>query len=186
MTTFAEKIVAVDRQLSEAKVDHAFGGAICLGYHIESPRATVDIDVNVSVEPRRARSVLAALPHGVAWGDADVRQIARDGQARVFWHGTPIDLFFPQHDLHGVVRSRVERVPFAGTSIPILSATDLAIFKALFDRPKDWVDIDAMVEYGEIDMAEVESWLVRLVGPGDRRVKRWQGLVGDEAGIQLH
>jgi hypothetical protein len=173
MTSFVEKILEVDQALTAAKVDHAFGGAICLGYHTESPRATVDIDVNISADPRRARVVLQTLPDGVDWDAADVKQISRDGQARLFWERTPLDVFFPQHELHDALRQRVERVPFAGSTIPILSATDLAIFKSLFDRPKDWVDIDEMLAYGEVDVAAVREWLVRIVGAKDRRVAKW-------------
>lgn len=173
MTSFVEKILEVDRSLGEAGIEHAFGGAICLGYHIESPRATVDIDVNISATAKQGRAVLRALPAGVEWDAADVRQIARDGQARVFWDRTPIDVFFPQHALHEAIRDRVERVPFGGATIPILSATDLSVFKALFDRPKDWVDIDEMLAYGEVDAATARTWLVRVVGAKDRRVSRW-------------
>lgn len=173
MTSFVEKILEVDRSLEAAALEHAFGGAICLGYHTESPRATVDIDVNVSAAPRRARAVFQALPAGVAWSASDIRQISRDGQARVFWERTPIDLFFPRHEIHEALRERVQRVPFAGATIPILSATDLAIFKALFDRPKDWVDIAEMLDYGEIDVADVRQWLVRILAATDRRVAKW-------------
>lgn len=173
MTSFVDKILEVDRRLESAGVEHAFGGAICLGYHSESPRATVDIDVNVSTDTQHARVVLAALPPDVRWDAADARQITRDGQARVFWDRTPIDVFFPQHDLHAALRERVERVPFAGSTIPILSATDLSIFKALFDRPKDWVDIGEMLAYGEVDVTAVRSWLIRIVGAKDRRVGKW-------------
>ena len=170
MTTFVEKILEVDRSLDAAEIVHAFGGAICLGYHVESPRATVDIDVNVCVPTQRARGVLQALPSAVAWSASDVRLISRDGQARVFWERTPIDLFFPQHDLHRGLAERVERVPFGGATIPILSATDLAIFKTLFDRRKDWADIEEMLAYGEVDLAEVRRWLVRIVGAKDKRL----------------
>jgi hypothetical protein len=173
VTSFVEKILAVHRSLDSAGIEHAFGGAICLGYHTESPRATIDIDVNISADPTRARRVLQALPDGVEWDAADVRQISRDGQARVFWGQTPIDVFFPQHALHEAIRERVERVPFADATIPILSATDLAIFKALFDRPKDWVDIAEMLTYGDVDVAAVRAWLVRIVGAKDQRVVRW-------------
>ena len=121
------------------------------------------------------------MPADVTWDSADVRQITRDGQARIFWESTPIDVFFPQHELHELVRRRVMRVPFSGVSIPILSATDLSIFKALFDRPKDWVDVAEMVDYGEVDAREVRSWLVRLVGPKDRRVVRWDEVAERES-----
>lgn len=172
MTTFAEKIVAVEAALDSAGIVHAFGGAIALGYHVESPRATADIDLNITVGTSRARAVLAALPDGVSWGAPDVAQIKRDGQVRVFWEMTPVDLFFPQHELHDLVASRVELVPFATTQIPVLSATDLTIFKALFDRTKDWADIEEMVAYGEVDLAEARSWVARLMGATDPRIAK--------------
>ncbi|MGN6472545.1 MAG: hypothetical protein ACTHK4_02710 [Mycobacteriales bacterium] len=174
MTSFVDKIVEVDRSLAAAGIDHAFGGAICLGFHIAAPRATIDLDLNLFPSPRRARPVLQALPAGVEWSAADASQIARDGQARVFWEGTPIDMFFPQHEIHEALRERIERVPFGGTTIPILSATDLTIFKALFNRPKDWVDIAEMLAYGEVDAADVRRWLVRIVGAKDPRVAKWE------------
>jgi hypothetical protein len=170
VTTFVEKILAVHEHLTTAHIQHAFGGAIALGYHVEAPRATADIDLNITADTGRATVVLQALPAAVGWAKADVAQIERDGQARVFWDRTPIDLFFPQHALHDVVASRVEQVPFAGASIPIVSATDLCIFKAMFDRTKDWADIEAMLVYGEVDRGEVRAWLVRLLGEDDQRL----------------
>jgi hypothetical protein len=179
MTSFIDKILEVDRSLDAAGIEHAFGGAISLGFHIESPRATVDIDVNISASTGRARAVLKSLPAGVEWGAADVRQISRDGQVRVFWEGTPLDLFFPQHDLHEGLRERVERVPFGGSTIPILSATDLTIFKSLFDRRKDWVDIGEMLAYGEVDLAAVREWLARIVGSKDERLAKLAEIVAE-------
>lgn len=178
MTSFADKIELVHEALAAAEVPHAFGGALALAYHVESPRATVDIDVNVSLPVDRARTVLVALPTGVTWTDADALAIERDGQVRVFWDRTPLDLFFPQHALHEVVASRVVQVPFRNRTIPIISGTDLVIFKALFDRPKDWVDIAEMVAYGEVDLDDARSWLTRLVGRRDRRVLRLADLAG--------
>jgi hypothetical protein len=172
VTTFVEKIVAVHEYLRIGQINHAFGGAIALGYHVEAPRATADIGLNIAADIAGARVVLRALPPGVSWAKADVAQIERDGQTRLFWDRTPVDLFFPQHELHDVVASRLEQVPFASTMIPIVSATDLCIFKAMFDRTKDWADIEAMLVYGEVDRPEVRHWLTRLLGEDDQRVAR--------------
>lgn len=172
MTTFVEKIELVDEALTAAAVPHAFGGALALAYHVESPRATVDIDLNISLPVSRATEVLAALPAGVARTHADAVAIERDGQVRVLWDRTPIDLFFPQDSLHEIVASRVLQVPFRARTIQIISATDLVIFKALFDRPKDWVDIAEMVAYGNVDLDDAQSWLTQLVGRRDRRLLR--------------
>jgi hypothetical protein len=178
MTSFVEKIELVDEGLTAAGVPHAFGGALALAYHVESPRATVDIDVNISLPVGRATDVLTALPAGVAWTDADVAAIEREGQVRVFWDRTPLDLFFPQDALHEIVASRVVLVPFRGRTIQVISATDLVVFKALFDRPKDWVDIAEMVAYGNVDLDDAQSWLTRLVGRRDRRVVRLAEVAG--------
>jgi hypothetical protein len=172
MTGFADKVLAVDSHLRAAGFTYSFGGAIALNYHVESPRATADIDVNITLDVGDAEAVLRALPPDVHWDEKDLSQIRRTGQVRIFWAETPIDLFFPQHALHDLVAARSVVVPFAGSRIPIISATDLTIFKAMFDRPKDWVDIDAMVAYGSPDVAEVRQWLTDLLGANDQRLPR--------------
>lgn len=171
--TFVEKIVTLHEHLGHAQITHAFGGAIALGFHIESPRATADIDVNISMATDQVDKVLAGLPGAVSYSDADIAAIQRDGQVRLFWDHTPVDLFFPQHVLHDVVMARVVSVPFAGTSIPVISATDLTIFKSMFNRPRDWVDIQAMLDYGEVDRREVHRWLTQLLGDDDPRLTRF-------------
>jgi hypothetical protein len=43
----------------------------------------------------------------------------------------------------------------------------------LFDRSKDWVDIEAMLELGTaLDAAEVLRWVGRLAGDDDPRYDR--------------
>ena len=82
----------------------------------------------------------------------------------------PLDLFFPQHALHSAIDSRAELVPMLGATVPILSATDLLVFKALFDRRKDWADIEELLRYGKVDVDEARRWLVKIVGKDDRRL----------------
>ena len=176
MTTFVEKIIAVHDALDAARMPHGLGGALALGFHVAAPRATLDIDLNVTADPARAREVLDALPPGVSHDERDSAQLERDGQVRVFWDRTPIDLFLPQHALHAVVARRTGAVTLAGREIPVISATDLAIFKALYDRPKDWVDIADLLEYGEVDAPEVARWLAELVGRDDARTRRFAAL----------
>lgn len=185
MPSLAEQVVAVDEALQAADVSHAFGGALALAYHTAEPRSTVDIDVNIAAPVSRAADVLHRLPEGVRWTDADVAAIERDGQVRLYWDRTPLDLFFPQHELHAEVDAYIERVPFAAGEIPILSATHLSVFKALFDREKDWIDIGEMLAYGRVDRPRVEQWLGQIVGTDDRRLVRWHDRCGlaDAAGV---
>lgn len=170
MTTLAEKVVAVDEAL--ARVPHAFGGALALAYYAE-PRATIDIDLNVFVETGRFARVarpLAKLGAEIEGAEAIVR---RDGQVRVLWEQTPLDLFFAYDPFHMAAARRTKRVPFADTTIPILAVEHLVVCKVVFDRPKDWVDIDAVLALDTpVDAAEVLRWVGRVAGDTDPRYDR--------------
>ncbi len=60
--------------------------------------------------------------------------VGHEGQVRVWWDDTPIDLFFGVQNFHGEVAAGVRTVPFAGEMIPVLGCMGLAVFKALFNR----------------------------------------------------
>ena len=91
---------------------------------------------------------------------------------RLWWRETPIDLFLNTTEYHEEIapRARVER--FAGEDVPFLSCTDLAVFKAFFDRTKDWADLEEMIAAGTLDRAQVLGVLVQYLGPDDPRVTR--------------
>ena len=170
-----DRVVAIDRALSA--VPHAFGGALALAYWAE-PRATIDIDVNVFVPSERRDEVLTPLADlGVDVAGAD-EVVARDGQVRVWWDRTPVDLFFSYDAFHDAADAGAVEVPFADTTIRVLSAEHLAVCKAVFDRPKDWVDIEAMVDLGtRLDVAEVLRWVGRVAGDDDPRYDRVAALL---------
>jgi hypothetical protein len=162
MSTLADRLLAIHTALSHAGFPHAFGGAIALAYCTEEPRGTRDLDVNVFAEPSRAAQVLAALPSRVAIRAADVRAAERDGQVRVWWEDTPVDIFLDVHRFHRRVASEVRTVPFAGHEIPVLGCTALVVFKALFDRTRDWADIEAVAAAGTADLTEAGAWARQL------------------------
>lgn len=167
-----QKIVAIHERLSAAKVPHAIGGALALAYYAE-PRATADIDVNVFVSTDRWPGVRDALaPLGVDV-ELDPAALERDGQVRLWWGRNAVDLFFSYDEFHQKMRRDARRVPFAETTIPILSPEHLALCKAMFDRSKDWLDIEQiLVATDPLDLAEIESWLERMTGPDDPRLAK--------------
>ncbi len=169
-----DKVIAVHEALREAKIPHALGGAIALAYYAE-PRTTIDIDMNVFVPVESWPKVVDALAAiGVATGDLDSAALERDEQCRLWWGRNPVDLFFSYDPLHEEMRKETRRVPFAGTTVPILSPEHLAVCKAMFDRPKDWIDIEQMlVATDGIDVAQIEGWLKRMVSDADPRLKRF-------------
>ena len=64
-------------------------------------------------------------------------------------------------------------VPFADETISILAPEHLIVCKVVFNRPKDWIDIDAILVGGtDVDVAEVLRWVGRIAGDEDRRFNR--------------
>jgi hypothetical protein len=173
-----EKVVAIDRALKEARIPHAIGGALALAYYAE-PRATVDVDVNVFVPTARWPEVRAALePLGVRV-DVEEQALARDGQVRLWWDRNPVDLFFSYDRFHERMKRRARRVPFGETTIPILAPEHLAVCKAMFDRPKDWLDIEQiLVATPSLDLTEIETWLRAMVGEENPRLARLREIIG--------
>jgi hypothetical protein len=170
LTSLPEKVVSIHEALDGAKVPHAIGGALALAYYAE-PRATADVDVNVFVPVDRWPQVRDALePLGVDV-TIDAPALERDGQVRLWWDRNPVDLFFSYDEFHEAMRREARRVPFDETTLPILAPEHLAVCKAMFDRTKDWIDIEQMlVAADQIDLAEIESWLERMVGRSDPRL----------------
>lgn len=167
-----EKVLLIHEGLAEEQLQHAFGGALALAYYAE-PRATIDIDINVFVSPSSYATVERALASlGVA-DRADPQAVIRDGQCRLHWGPNPVDLFFAYDPLHEAMRSAVRNQPFADTRIPVLAPEHLLVCKAVFNRPKDWLDIEQMlVMLDELDLDEVHMWLERIVGADDSRLER--------------
>jgi hypothetical protein len=168
-----EKILAIHAQLDDARVAHAFGGALALAYYAE-PRATIDIDVNLFAAPTEYEAVAGALTQLGVTDSAQARTAAgRDGQCRLWWSHTPLDLYFAYDHLHVAMSRAVRRQPFADGSIPVLAPEHLLVCKVLFDRPKDWLDVEQMVvAVADLDVAEIEHWLERIIGSEDPRRSR--------------
>jgi hypothetical protein len=175
--TFAERIALLSATLSRARIPHAFGGAVALAYYVAEPRSTRDIDLNVGVPVGDSGRVFAALPGGFVVPDDAVATVASRGQIRLSWEGVPVDLFFPQHDFHARVEADTSWVPFLHGRIPIISATHLVVFKALFNRSRDWPDVEAMLEAGVVDTDAALGWLARLVGADSDPYRRLTELV---------
>ena len=176
MSKLVEKLFAIHDSLTEAGFAHAFGGAIALAYCVEEPRGTRDLDVNIFVNASEARTVLAALPDGIRVRNKDIARVQRDGQARLDWNGTPIDVFLNNMPLHEAVASAVVWVPLEGREAPVLDCTSLVIFKAFFDRTKDWADLEAVAQATPEDIEEAAAKIAQLVGADDPAVGRLESL----------
>ena len=172
-----QKVQAISEVLERHAIPYAFGGAIALGYHAE-PRATDDIDLNILLTPDRADSVLSALDElfEIPEREERLRQLSDQDQTRLLWDKTYVDLFFMDTAFHESLAGRTGRVEFGDREIPIISAEDLVVCKALFNRPHDWSDIArvGLIQGEKLDKAYVERWLEFFVGTGDPILDRFR------------
>ncbi len=176
--TLTEKIVAVHLSLDAAHVPHAFGGALALAWCTHRARGTIDLDINVFVPPGEAARVRNALAGDVTVDEDALAAINRDGQARAWFGDTPVDLFFNTTPFHERAAQRARHEPFAGHVIPFLSCDDIAVFKASFNRTKDWADLEEMIAAGTVDADRVIGTLRRYLPDGDGVIDRLIGLTG--------
>ncbi len=169
-----EKILAIHEQLTRVKVSHAFGGALALAYYAE-PRATIDIDLNLFVAPSAYLSVERELAKLGIGDGVEPEAVERDGQCRLRWGDTPIDLFFAYDELHHAMRRAIRKEPFGESAIPVLAPEHLLVCKVIFNRPKDWLDIEQMlIGVEDLDAGEVRMWLERIVGADDPRAEHFE------------
>ncbi len=186
LNDLAPKIVALHEMLDSAGVPHQFGGAIALAWY-RNPRATTDIDVNLTLPPAAAEPILGLLDGlGVNVTPEDRSAIARDGQARLDWDGSYLDVFFATIDLHLEMAEFARLVRFGPVDISILAPEHLIVCKAIFGRPKDWLDIAEMLRWGtEVDAVGTLFWVGDILGLEAEAYARLAGLLGEGAAASL-
>lgn len=167
-----DKVVLLHRALTAAKQPHAFGGALALAYYAV-PRATVDVDVNLFVPvaeaPRVARA-LADLGIDPSW--AEDERLEQSGQIRTWWGRNPVDLFFAYDPFHEAMAAAARVVPFGEATIPVLAPEHLLACKVIFDRRKDWIDIEQLLLVTPmVDLDDTRRWVERIVGADDQRLR---------------
>lgn len=180
MTSIVDKILAISADLEAQRLPYAFGGALALAFCTERARGTIDIDVNVFVSQDEARRVLASLPRQVSQTAADLTVLQHDGQTRLWWERTPVDLFLDTTEFHVQAAQRRQFHEFGGRQIPFLGCSDLAVFKAFFNRTKDWADLEEMIAIGALNVDQTLGVLVRYLGEDDDRAERLRALTAPE------
>jgi len=173
---FTELIFATHQALDDAGLEHAFGGALALMHYVGEPRTTWDVDVNISVSRENVDVVVAALSKIVQASEDQIAHLKRDAQVRLMVGRYPLDIFLAAHEFHEEMRLMSTTRPFGNTQLPYISATHLTVLKAMFNRSKDWVDIESMLRHGSVDVPRAIGWLVTLLGPDDEAPTRIRAL----------
>jgi hypothetical protein len=167
--------------LERAGISYALGGALAYGIWAV-PRATVDVDVNVFLDASGLDAAFDALTQaGVEVDSAAARaRNERDGMFVGRFGPFRVDVFTPSIEFsREAERTRVRRV-LDGRQAWFLSAEAIAVFKLLFFRGKDLVDLERLVAlHAELDVAAVRRHIVSMMGDDDERVARWDRLVAE-------
>ena len=176
----AEAAQRIADALEAAGLPYAIGGALALAL-AGVPRGTADVDVNVFVADDRIGDVVLALQGlGIEVDPAAaLARARRDGMFVGRWDRMRIDVFLPSIPFaHEASRTRIRITDDTGWSGWFLSAEALAVFKLLFFRGKDVVDLERLVAVRpELDREYVRRWMVDMMGEDDERVVRWDDIV---------
>ncbi len=161
----------------------SYGGAMAYNYY-GPPRLTQDVDVLVLIPDVKAPALVEELSAaGCLHGDVDpapieLRPVLQDLRSKAhlavfLYRGVRVEVFVPWHPFHHRVMERSLEKEFGGRRILIHSPEDLVVFKKIFNRSKDLMDIKAilMAQKGRLDLARLR---------GDAR-----GLLTDESYAEL-
>jgi hypothetical protein len=173
--------LAIARALEERGIKYAIGGALAYGLW-GVPRATIDVDLNVFTDDEGLRVVVDALRSlGITADEGQAREGSRRrGMFSVRFGPFRVDIFTPSIAFYlEAERTRV-RQTVEGQQAWFLSAEALAVFKLLFFRAKDLVDLERLlaVQGERLDHVYVRRQIVSMMGEDDERVVRWDELVG--------
>ena len=166
--------------LEKAGLPYALGGALAYGVWAV-PRGTVDVDINIYVDDAQLDRVFTVLESEgyqldrvVSLTDAGRRGmfVAMLGRLRLDVFLPSIPFSWESHETRVQVRIDEQHYWF-------LSAEALCVFKLLFFRGKDLVDLERLIAVrgGKLDVVYVRAHIVELMGEDDERVAKWDELV---------
>ncbi len=168
--------------LERRGLSYAVGGAVALAFYA-TPRATIDVDINVFVSPdKELERVLSTLAETGFVPDDDRETLAQhargEGQFRGHVSGLRVDVFVPAIPYYAELEGRRRQVLLLGKPLWILGANDLAVLKMMFFRRKDLADVEAILrdQGPSLDRGYVRRRLVELAGEADERVAAWDEL----------
>jgi hypothetical protein len=164
--------------LEAGEIPYAIGGALAFGAWA-APRGTHDVDLDVFLDGSEAEHVLDLLGAvGLEFDRPEARLRAAEGAVvAAYLRGMRVDLFFASIAFcWEAARTRVRIETPVGPRW-YLSAEAIAIFKLLFFRAKDQVDLDVLLRvHRALDRAYIRRWTVEMMGEDDERVVAWDRL----------
>ncbi|MEO8494487.1 MAG: hypothetical protein ABI614_05430 [Planctomycetota bacterium] len=178
------KLVAA--KLAAGGCDYAIGGAIALGYWAE-PRGTMDVDFTLFLAPDKPGECVWLLQElGCELSVADaLRSLNEHGFCRASFDGLRVDVFLPTIPFYEDARLRRRLVELGEQEILIWDAETLAVFKMMFFRSKDMVDVEQIlrIQAAALDCDWIRERLIEIYGGRDPRISQWDQLVTERGTV---
>ncbi|HEX3600499.1 MAG TPA: hypothetical protein VHU84_10180 [Lacipirellulaceae bacterium] len=175
----AEELAA---RLEAIGCEYALGGAIALGFWAEA-RGTLDVDVTLYLpldDPAGCLQILEKI--GCEFDRGGVLDMLTEHSfCQVKLLGIRLDVFLPMSPFYEAARARRREVPIGNRPAYIWDAETLCVFKMMFFRQKDLVDIQSILrsQGTSLDRDWIEKSLLDLYGNRDPRITRWRELAAE-------
>lgn len=183
MTPLDRAIHAITELLESLSTHYAIVGGIANAVWGE-PRATIDVDVTVSVENDQLHRTVAAIAGrfraAVSHPDTFVQQtrvLPLDTD-----EGVRIDVIFALLPFEEEAIRRARRIPIAGRLVAVVTPEDLLLMKIISERPRDRADAEALVRRrgDQLDRSYLEPRIRELAVVLEREeiLDRWRQWIG--------
>jgi hypothetical protein len=184
MTSLDRAIHDITAVLESLHIEHAVIGGIANAIWGE-PRATIDVDVTVSVNEEELTGTVPAIAANFRPAISDPVAFVR--QTRVLpldtADGVRIGVIFAllPFELDAIRRAR--DVSIAGRTVHVVTAEDLVLMKITSERSRDVSDAEAIVRRraGELDRGYLEPRIRELATALEREdiIDRWRQWTSD-------
>lgn len=160
-SAFIAALKALSDWLETEKVPHATIGGVAVSL-IAQPRATQDIDAVIWLEEDRWTLFLASsYKHGFAPRASDALEFAKRARVFLLQHqasGISVDLSCGALEFEREVIERANTIVIGALRLRVATPEDLIIMKAIAHRPRDFADIESILDANQsLDLERIRQ-----------------------------
>jgi hypothetical protein len=162
VTLLEEATIEIAALLEGLGFEYMVIGAAAAGLWGE-PRATLDVDVTIWVEPDRVETAIQDFANRLALRTAEPVETVR--RLRLLpvraSNGVPVDLLFAKWPIERQALERTARLQIGDIQVRVAPLDYLLFLKLISDRPKDLSDAEALIHRhrGKFDTGWLEAEL---------------------------
>ena len=156
--------------IEENQVEYALMGGLAVRVWA-LPRATFDVDIQISCEDDKLKKLLAAfeekgfyVPEYHSKGFVDKLDQMRKVKAQKYYegHAFDIDVFIVATEFDKTAFQRRKKVTIYNKEIQVLSPEDLILYKLVAGRKKDLLAIEEIIMMVNVDTQYLRQWAKKL------------------------